>query len=321
LFGRKTYLRLRNRLDEHPVTVTLTWNDYRNAEDAGTTKDLDLFVEDASGRAVGKSTLRQVPPGHAAGEGETTNPRERLLLGDLAATPVGGEYRIRIKAVAGTFGPTDRIRLLISPTRTAPLSDPDTGKAVPPVELLEATNGREIYPPADHPGVLTVGEPGRTSAVGPTADGRTKPDVVLSFSTARFSNGEESDGSSNAAAYFAGVVAVLRACEPGLTTTHVREWVKLLDRRSVAEVAGFGPSRNDTSLMHYAIQAANEQQAKGMADPGVYVTGFGGTYIVRPGGIVESPTSVRHGHPPHAPWQTPSPAALANLIYGNRTNR
>ena len=46
----------------------------------------------------------------------------------------------------------------------------------------------EIYPPADHPGVLTVGDTGRASAVGPTADGRTKPDVVLDVSAARFTN-------------------------------------------------------------------------------------------------------------------------------------
>ncbi len=46
-------LRFRNRLDENTVTVTLTWNDYREQEDAGTDKDLDLYVEDWTGRRVG----------------------------------------------------------------------------------------------------------------------------------------------------------------------------------------------------------------------------------------------------------------------------
>jgi hypothetical protein len=41
-----------------------------------------------------------------------------------------------------------------------------------------------------------------------------KPDVVLSESVVRFTNGEETAGASNAAAYFAGVVAVMLATEP-----------------------------------------------------------------------------------------------------------
>src|SRR4029079_11599374 len=47
-----TALRFRNLLDENSITITLTWNDYRDQEDAGTDKDLDLFVEDADGKQV-----------------------------------------------------------------------------------------------------------------------------------------------------------------------------------------------------------------------------------------------------------------------------
>src|SRR5207237_1287623 len=177
------------------------------------------------GNVIGRSTLKQVPPGKPAGDGQTTNPRERVVLADLPATPAGQEYRIRVKAAAGAFSPRDRIRVLVTSARTEPFPDPDTGKPVPPVDFLDATNAGEIYPPADHPGVITVGDTGRASAVGPTADGRVKPDVVLDVSAARFSNGEASDGSSNAAAYFAGVAAVLRATEPDLSANHVREWV------------------------------------------------------------------------------------------------
>ncbi len=81
-------LRFRNRLDENTVTVTLTWNDYREAEDAGTTKDLDLYVEDWAGRRVGASELVQVSGDHEAGPGESRNPRERVVLTDLPASPV-----------------------------------------------------------------------------------------------------------------------------------------------------------------------------------------------------------------------------------------
>src|SRR5207253_1511344 len=43
-------LRFRNLLDENTITITLTWNDYREEEDAGTNKDLDLYVQDWRGR-------------------------------------------------------------------------------------------------------------------------------------------------------------------------------------------------------------------------------------------------------------------------------
>jgi hypothetical protein len=92
------------------------------------------------------------------------------------------------------------------------------GSAAPreAVEFPDATGSEELYPPADHPGVLTVGDTDPSSSVGPTADGRTKPDALLDDSRAFLTDGEVSSGSSNAAAYVAGVVALLKAAEPSL---------------------------------------------------------------------------------------------------------
>lgn len=328
-----TGLRFRNRLDENAVTVTLTWNDYRDAEDAGTDKDLDLIVEDSEGRVVGKSELRQVGPGVAVGEGQTKNPRERLTLPDLAA----GEYRIRVRAKSANFGPRDRLRVLVSSARTAPVVDPDTGKPLAPVEFLDATRGGEIYPPADHPGVITVGDPSPASAVGPTADGRVKPDVIVSDTLARFTNGDETAGASNAAAYFAGVAAVMRAAEPGVGVGHVREWVRTLDRTRTVEFglrdaevktdpqppprpipkaeprplpAAPGPpplTPNQQRAMRYSQYAIEEKRLRGDPNPEVLISAPGGTYVVRPGGRVT-------GGPPPAPAAPPSPPQPAPVV-------
>jgi hypothetical protein len=227
-------LRFRNRLDENTITITLTWNDYREQEDAGTIKDLDLYVEDWQSWVLGSSELRQIAPAShpsspAAGakskaeqpDGlrESRNPRERIVLTDLAADR-DNDYLIRIKAKSGSFTADDRVRVLLTPSREGYI-DPTTGLPTEAVQFLDASKTGEIYPPADNPLVLTVGDASPSSALGPTADYRRKPDIVLEESTAAFTNGDVTSGASNAAAYFAGIVTLLKAAEPGLRTRHL----------------------------------------------------------------------------------------------------
>ncbi|HZU37904.1 MAG TPA: S8 family serine peptidase [Gemmataceae bacterium] len=214
-----TALRFRNRLDENTVTVTLTWNDYREKEDAGTSKDLDLYVEDWAGHRLGASELKQVPGSEPAHAGESHNPRERVVLTNLAAEPQR-DYRIRIRARSQNFTAKDRIRVLVTAARES-YPNPQTGDAAAALRFVDASDKDEIYPPADNPRVLTVGDVSPASAVGPTADYRLKPEVVIEDSRAFFSDGSVTSGSSNAAAYFAGVVTVLKAAEPGLRTRHL----------------------------------------------------------------------------------------------------
>jgi hypothetical protein len=213
-------LRFRNLLDDNTITITLTWNDYRDVEDAGTTKDLDLYVEDWQGQVIARSELRQVAGSQKASEGETRNPRERLVLPGLAAER-DRDYRIRIRHRSGQFTADDRLRLLISASRDGKTPDPKSGNLFDAVQFLDASDGGEIYPPADHPLVLTVGDASSESSIGPTLDSRLKPDVILRNSEVLFTDGEVSAGASNAAAYFAGIVALLKAAEPRLETRHL----------------------------------------------------------------------------------------------------
>jgi len=215
-----TALRFRNLLDDNTVAVSLTWNDYQDAEDAGTTKDLDLFVEDWQGNVIASSELRQVAGDRPAGEGETRNPRERALLPGLAADR-DHDYRIRVQHRGGLFTADDRVRVLITASREGKAPEPKTGKPVDAIQFLDASDGGEIYPPADHPLVLTVGDAGPDSSVGPTADHRVKPDVVLPASEVLFTDGEVSAGASNAAALYAGIVVLLKAAEPRLEARHL----------------------------------------------------------------------------------------------------
>jgi hypothetical protein len=218
-------LRFRNRADENTITITLTWNDYKDEEDAGTDKDLDLFVEDWTGRRIGSSEKLQVSGARVAGPDETRNPRERIVLVDLPKNPHIPKdpdfcYRIRVRARRGRFSAGDRLRILLTPSRETYIPVGGTGPEEA-VTFVDASNEGEIYPPADNPGVLTVGEAGPSSSVGPTLDGRAKPDVVVEDSRAYFTDGQVTYGSSNAAAYLAGVATILRAAEPALLPAHL----------------------------------------------------------------------------------------------------
>ena len=226
-------VRFTNRVDENVVTITLTWTDYRSTEDAGTDKDLDLLVEDPAGRPVGAGTKVQVSGSATApvDEGSSRNPRERVVLTGLPAFPVIASdpdyaYRIRVRAKTGRFLGTDRVRILVT-AATETYVPPGGGYPQEAVSFLDASNRAELYPPADHPSVLTVGDAGPSSSVGPTLDGRIKPDAIVLDSRVDFTDGQISTGSSNAAAEVAGVVVVLKAAESELTSRHLMSLARL----------------------------------------------------------------------------------------------
>lgn len=219
LFGDgKDYLRIRNNLDENTLTVTLNWNSYGETEDAGTIKDLDLYVQDANGNTIAKSDAVQIPGDQTTVGNQSKNPRERVVLPDLPASR-GRDYLVRVRASSRNFEDSDRLRIHVTALKDAPFVDPVSKLETSPVEFIDASNVGEIFPPADHPRVITIGDASAGASVGPTADHRIKPDFIIEESQAVFSNGESSYGSSNAAAYFAGVVCLLKATEPRLTTS------------------------------------------------------------------------------------------------------
>ena len=299
-------VRFRNRLDENNITITLTWNDYRDQEDAGTDKDLDLYVEDWGGRRIGAGEKVQVSGARVPGPDESRNPRERVVLTDLAAGPVVASdpeytYRIRVRAKRGKFTATDRIRILLTASRDV-YTPPSSDGLREAIEFLDAKREGELYPPADHPLVLTVGDTGWDSSVGPTADHRVKPDVVLDDSRAFFSDGQVSAGSSSSAAYLAGVVTVLKAAEPGLRTRHLLQIARqgsLLPRASATMTAS--ASANVAPVLSASTLDRTPSYAGITAMPTVRAT--------QP----VSPTL-----PQLRTWRTPSRAKLAETVREGR---
>jgi hypothetical protein len=326
-------LRFRNHLDENIVTVTLTWNDYRDEEDAGTDKDLDLYVEDWKGRVIGSGAKLQVSGDRVTGPDETRNPRERVVLTDLPASPdllsdSGVAYRIRVRAKSGRFTPADQVRVLVMATQENYVA-PGGGLPRSAVEFLDASRQAEIYPPADHPLVFTVGDAAPSSSIGPTTDGRPKPDTFLEDSSAFFTDGTVSRGSSNAAAYLTGVVAVLKAAEPNLRASHLL-WLARHDGRSSSSSVRPSPIDQPTQSIPWPPIADRRlvPERQGIS-VGLTPTLYPG---VRLGFQLDVPSSTRTASRPPTPppprdervtrfakaWQTPSRARLAEVVRGGR---
>ena len=74
-----------------------------------------------------------------------------------------------------------------------------------------------------------MGDLSARSASGPTTDGRMKPDVLLQLSEVRFTDGYVSAGTTYAAAYFAAVVAVLKAENSALTREKIIAWTQKMN--------------------------------------------------------------------------------------------
>ena len=223
-------LRFRNRVDENTLTITLTWNDYKDEEDAGTLKDLEVFVEDWTGRTIASSQKIQIKGAEEANADQSKNPRERVVLANLPANPHVPRdpdicYRIRIKSRTGNFTQGDQIRVLLSAVKETYIPVGGVGPEEA-VVFVDASHQGEIYPPGDQKGVLTVGEGSPSSSVGPTLDGRIKPDVIVEDSRAYFSDGQMTYGSSNAAAFLAATAVILKGAEPGLYGNHLLDIAK-----------------------------------------------------------------------------------------------
>jgi hypothetical protein len=191
-------LHFENKLDDNAVTITLSWTDFQDSEDYRATKDLDLFVYDDSGTLVGSSQLIQkgeAPPADGSASQLSSYARETVSLPTLGR----GKYTIKVLMKSDNFVSADRMRVLID--------NDQPGSVI----FTDHTQGYEIMPPADNASVFTIGENSEISSLGPTLDGRAKPDALIDNATVSFTNGLETRGSSNAAALFAGIVVEMKS--------------------------------------------------------------------------------------------------------------
>ena len=222
--GSLMKFRLQNKLDENNFTVTLVWNDFTNNESDCTSKDLNLEILDLNNNVVQVSELiqqGQAPDLRNPADTRSCHARESISVKALER----GEYQIRVVAKTTNFGSQDKFKVMISDDRPESL------------EFTDHTVGYEILPPADNENVITVGDQSSLSSVGPTSDGRIKPDFLIANTKVSFTNGNLTFGSSNAAAMLAGSLATIMSHKSGITSKALFSYAQSL-RQSYAIPGG-----------------------------------------------------------------------------------
>lgn len=249
LFGegkdQKDYIEVdSSSVGQNNFRINLNYNSGNTKLAMGTDRNLDLELYDYREHRVGEpvtpngkniglvsgGNLRQVihTPAYdkltSMPQGETFAALENMYVSLLDKNePVDGKrYRLRVKVTSGTFNPdVDKLRLYLTPGKGQTYDS--SGKLVDSVAFVfKGERGSSVPSPASSPSVIAVKGEAADASFG-FIGRRYKPDVTLPFGFVSFEDGTASTSSSNAAAIFAGMVALMKAEDPDLDMKGILE--------------------------------------------------------------------------------------------------
>jgi hypothetical protein len=175
------------------VRIVLSWNDFKDDMNKGTSKDLDLFLEDGNGNKI-KSTLEQVlelPEGKLSEKGKTLYPQEHI-----ETVLQAGLYSLSVSSKnPSAFGPGDKLRVTVDG---------------PGITLNHFDVAESLLNPADDSQVVTVGALDSDQTAVSLA--LHKPEFLTASSL--FYNGKEFKGSSISTAIVAAGFGMLKFLHP-----------------------------------------------------------------------------------------------------------
>jgi hypothetical protein len=192
----------KKEIQKNPIRVVLSWNDFPTDPINGRANtDLDLSIYDHNkNEFLAVKNNSQIKT-----EATATRPYFPLAREEGIFLIEPGDYSIQVKDISENFTNDSFLQLIVSSENKGS------------VYLLQTEFTERVLYPSDSAKVIAVGN--FESSFGTTLDGRKKPDLLMPFTDIEISE-EGSDqkiltqGSSNAAALFAGVTARLLIEKP-----------------------------------------------------------------------------------------------------------
>lgn len=204
-----TSLKFRNFVDSNPVTITASWGNTPN----GTLNDLNVHLSDEHGTPIAgfeKQNKTQIV-GEVKNRLRQTNQSRESIDIKLHGIPEGRGYRdylISVSKQGGTFDANQFVRIqLKSHLKNSPNDKPS-------LKLFDATRDGELNAAGDGL-AFVVGNLSEYSAKGPTMDGRGLPHALLEFTDFYLNDKDFFGGTTIAAAYMGGMVALMQAAANG----------------------------------------------------------------------------------------------------------
>ncbi len=191
-----------NKAGKCNLRAVLSWNDFKNEPEIGTSKDLDLVLSDDTLKVIRTGGLQQVETGGAPGT--SLYPRE-IVEADLQP----GLYELRVKARSTNFSKSvDSLRIVTSGDY---------------IEQIDTSDAREtLLAPADNASVITVGASDSEKSGASASMG--KPEFSIA-SSVELKNGDSFKGSSNSAAMAAALATVAKAANPSANRQDVLDFM------------------------------------------------------------------------------------------------
>ena len=250
------YLPFENHVDDNLVKIKLAWPDKRQERDL----ELRLFskkiLDDRNEPPLAYS--EKIIEQNADGEPKPTG-------AELTYRLKGREketYYLAIKKNTGEFSKGENIRVTLLYEKMDEI-DPEAWKIKKPIEFVaKEKRSREIMDPGSSVG-LTIGTTSEFSAIGPTLDGRVKPEILIENSLAKFTDDLSVMGTSYSAAFFAGMVAVLKAHHPKLKQNDLLKFRMQWPEASLSQMGwqfGENKVREGLDRLHPTLHATLQRE-------------------------------------------------------------
>jgi hypothetical protein len=217
----KFYCKQKDKKQKCQIKVVLTWNDFKNDVNQGTSKDLDMALADDLMNIVQSSALQQSSDVNESRPGFSKYSREIIA----AEIPVG-TYFLRVKNRSANFTDADELRITVDGSG---------------IEMPRHAKDETLLNPADNASVITVGAFDSDRSSQSLSLG--KPDI-LAPSSLLLADGSEVRGSSNSAAIVAAGVALLKGLNPAYSSSDILQSLQQQnDNSNQGEKVGFSLSQ------------------------------------------------------------------------------